>query len=573
MTIVRTPLFFGPDERSLFGWYHAAESGTNGDLAVLVCPPLGHEYVNSHRSMRHLTDRIAEAGIPAMRFDYDGTGDSAGGDEDPRRLEAWLQSIRVAIETLRELSGCRRIALAGARFGATLAALTAAELDVATLVLWTPVVRGRAYMRELKALQLTGATRESKELEPGGFLYTEETQREVGAIDLEEIAPKTARVLIVGRNDLTEDTRLRDRWRARGIEVEQVGAPGYNEMYAPPHETVVPSEAIALSVQWLIALNGGERRAPAATPVRNEQRVDGIRESLVRFGDNVFGIVSEPDAPRGPAILLSNGGATHHIGPNRLYVGLARTLSRAGFRVFRYDLPGLGDSVIADAARENDTYLPETTDIIAAAMDALQSGPFVSMGLCSGAHAAFHAGRVVERAALIECVLINPLTYYYKSGMSLSESPAVHHEEWQRYLISLRRPDGWSKLLRGDVNLRGVLRTVYSRTRDIVLSKLRRFRKTVVPLPSVRLNDDDLADDVRRITARGRRLTFVFSRSDPGYDLLMINAGRVVQRLRKKDLVQVWRIDNANHTFEARSSREVMIRTLVQHLEQRYLAA
>ncbi|HEX8617256.1 MAG TPA: alpha/beta hydrolase, partial [Thermoanaerobaculia bacterium] len=173
MTIARTPLFFGPDERSLFGWYHAPESdGLHGDMAVLVCPPIGHEYVNSHRSIRHLTDRIAEAGIPAMRFDYDGTGDSAGGDEDPGRLRAWLQSIRTAADALRQLSGCVRIALAGARFGATLAALAAADFDVATLVLWTPVVRGRAYMRELKALQLTGATRESKELEPGGFLYT-----------------------------------------------------------------------------------------------------------------------------------------------------------------------------------------------------------------------------------------------------------------------------------------------------------------------------------------------------------------------------------------------------------------
>jgi pimeloyl-ACP methyl ester carboxylesterase/alpha/beta superfamily hydrolase len=562
--ITRTPLFFGPGQRSLFGWYHAPEAGPRGDLAVLICPPLGHEYVNSHRSIRHLTDRIAEAGVPAMRFDYDGTGDSAGGDEDEGRLAAWRQSIRVGMQTLRDLSGCMRIVLAGARFGATLAALAAGDIEVAGLVLWTPVVRGRAYMRELKALQLTGGTRDSPELEPGGFLYTEETQREIGAVNLEELTPKTARVLLVARNDLTEETKLRDKWRAAGIEVEQVAVPGYNEMYAPPHDTVVPSEAIAVTVRWVVAVaNDGEAR-PGSVNVRTEQRVDRIRESIVRFGDGLFGILSEPEQPTGPAILLNNSGSTHHVGPNRLYVAMARALARTGFRVFRYDLPGLGDSVIADPARENDSYLPETTAIIAAAMDALQADSFVCMGLCSGAHASFHAARDVARAAFVESVLINPLTFYYRPGMSLNQSPAVHHEEWQRYLVSMRSMAGWSKLLRGDVRISLILRTLYSRTRDIVRGKLKALR---------RKNDqrDDLAADLRRILELGRKMTFIFSRSDPGYDLLMINAGNVVKLFRKRGLVQLWRIDDANHTFEARSSRAVMIETLTRHLAGRYL--
>jgi alpha-beta hydrolase superfamily lysophospholipase len=561
--IARTPFFFGPEERSLFGWYHAPADGPRGDLAVLVCPPIGHEYVNSHRSMRHLTDRLAEAGVPAMRFDYDGTGDSAGGDEDPHRLAAWLQSIRIAIDTLRELSGCTRIVLAGARFGATLAALAAAETEIAALVLWTPVVRGRAYMRELKALQLTGVTRESSEMEPGGFLYTDETQREIGAINLEEVVPRTTRALIVARDDLAEDPKLRDRWRARGIEVEQLAAPGYTEMVAPPHDTVVPHQAIAAIVQWVSALHGGVART-GHHPVRTAQRVDGVRESLVRFGDGVFGIVSEPDTPRGPAILLNNAGATHHVGPNRLYVFLARALSRAGFRVLRYDLPGLGDSISADPARENDSYLPESSSIIAAAMDMLQADSFVATGLCSGAHASFHAARDVANAAFVESVLINPLTFYYKPGMPLNQSPAIHHEEWQRYLVSMRTAAGWSKLLHGEVRLTNILRTIASRTRDIVRGKLKALRRT-------KEQTDDLAADLQRIFESGRKMTFVFSRSDPGYDLLMINAGSVVKRFRKRGLVQLWRIDDANHTFEARAPRQVMIDTLTRHLASRYL--
>jgi hypothetical protein len=147
--------------------------------------------------------------------------------------------------------------------------------------------------------------------------------------------------------------------------------------------------------------------------------------------------------------------------------------------------------------------------------------------------------------------------------MSLNQSPAVHHEEWQRYLVSMRTVAGWSKLLRGDVRISRIFRTVYSRSRDIARGKLKALLRK-------HEHGDDLAADLRRIFELGRKMTFVFSRSDPGYDLLMINAGSVVKRFRKRGLVQLWRIDNANHTFEARNSRAVMIETLTRHLSTRY---
>src|SRR5436190_8330984 len=100
VTITRTPLFFGPEQRSLFGWYHAPKDAGR-ELAVVICPPFGHEYINSHRSLRHLADRLAEQGMAALRFDYDGTGDSAGGDTEAARVAAWRESIVIA---MRELS-------------------------------------------------------------------------------------------------------------------------------------------------------------------------------------------------------------------------------------------------------------------------------------------------------------------------------------------------------------------------------------------------------------------------------------------------------------------------------------
>jgi hypothetical protein len=63
----------------------------------------------------------------------------------------------------------------------------------------------------------------------------------------------------------------------------------------------------------------------------------------------------------------------------------------------------------------------------------------------------------------------------------------------------------------------------------------------------------------------------VFSRFDPGYDLLMINAPRAVKRLKHDGHLTLWRIDDASHTFEASESRGVMLSSLRDHLTARYL--
>ena len=96
-TVLRTPLYFGPDSDSLFGWYHQPKIATQSPTGLLICPPIGHEYVHSHRSLRHLADHLATAGFPTFRFDYHGSGDSGGLNQDPDRVGARrAESRRVA---------------------------------------------------------------------------------------------------------------------------------------------------------------------------------------------------------------------------------------------------------------------------------------------------------------------------------------------------------------------------------------------------------------------------------------------------------------------------------------------
>src|SRR3954469_14099070 len=114
------PLYFGPPERPLFGWLHRPEHRSHS-IGLVVCNPLGYEAVCAHRTIKHFANAAANASIPALRFDYDGTGDSAGSDFDTGRFDAWLTSIQLAIDTLKQQTGVSRVCLLGIRLGATLA--------------------------------------------------------------------------------------------------------------------------------------------------------------------------------------------------------------------------------------------------------------------------------------------------------------------------------------------------------------------------------------------------------------------------------------------------------------------
>ncbi|MEO6238621.1 MAG: alpha/beta hydrolase [Vicinamibacterales bacterium] len=140
------PHYFGPIERPLLGIYHPP-TGRARPHGVVICAPAPQEYMRTHMALRKLAVLLASAGFHVLRFDYYGTGDSAGGSGDGSLTE-WCRNVDSAVVDLKECSGATKISLVGLRLGATLAALSTAR--VAKLVLWEPVVTGRDYLHELQ---------------------------------------------------------------------------------------------------------------------------------------------------------------------------------------------------------------------------------------------------------------------------------------------------------------------------------------------------------------------------------------------------------------------------------------
>jgi pimeloyl-ACP methyl ester carboxylesterase len=195
-----TPAFFGTSERRLFGIHAPARGGAARPRAAVLCYPWGQEYIRAHRSMKQLANLLSGAGRHVLRFDYFGTGDSAG-EMLEADLPGWERDIETAMEEARDVSGASSVALVGLRLGANLAAKVAAAhpKQVESLVLWDPILSGEEYIAEIlhtdaahlqrpQPLQLPAEL--GRGLQVLGFPLSEGLQAQLREIDLTRVVAK-----------------------------------------------------------------------------------------------------------------------------------------------------------------------------------------------------------------------------------------------------------------------------------------------------------------------------------------------------------------------------------------------
>ncbi|WP_305822839.1 hydrolase 1, exosortase A system-associated [Massilia brevitalea] len=139
-----------PEERALSfacgdAWLYGivslpAPASTAPARGVLVVVGGPQYRAGSHRQFTLLARDLAAAGVPAMRFDYRGMGDSEG---DLRSFDDVGDDLRAAIDRFfLEVPGMREVVLWGLCDGASAAAMYApGDARVAGLVLLNPWVR------------------------------------------------------------------------------------------------------------------------------------------------------------------------------------------------------------------------------------------------------------------------------------------------------------------------------------------------------------------------------------------------------------------------------------------------
>jgi pimeloyl-ACP methyl ester carboxylesterase len=253
-----TPFYFGTSSRRLFGLY--TPGSARASRAVVLCPPWGQEYLRAHRSIRHLGNLLSRAGIHVLRFDYFGTGDSAGEMADAD-LKGWQNDIGTAIEELKDTAGVTRVALVGLRLGGTLAARVAAgrKAEVEKLVLWDPVVNGDEYLTEMRkldaeiaetlAMRTTGPGDDSDRLL--GFDLPERMRKEIETVDLvSSLKAASTPTLVMVSHALSSHAGLRAGTKHPVVFEEMASEPAWLEVKGVG-VGAIPVKVLQRIVEWI----------------------------------------------------------------------------------------------------------------------------------------------------------------------------------------------------------------------------------------------------------------------------------------------------------------------------------
>ncbi len=611
----RIPFYFGDNDKPLLGWLHTTEKTNNSNQAMIICPSLALEYMNSYRAMRYVADYFAIAGIPTLRFDYHGTGDSSGENLDEDRLPDWIESIEKAYLQIKLITGVENVGMFGFRMGATLGVLAEATVPFNQMILWAPIEHGKRFIREIKTLQKTSAIEQSAQadiLEAGGFVYWKQTEKAIQAINLFELTPKNLNILIIPRDDLPSNTKLLEHWNENCQFIEQLQLEGSSEVLIDAHLTKIPHQSIFEIVNWVVnnknslhnslnpnqVLDISEKAYKLAkkceftiTPNDPEGvalvNTDITEQILSLPNKNItFAIQTQPKKPTKlnlPVIIFSNSGTNHRVGPSRLYVQLARQLAAIGFIVLRIDLPGIGDNIKTNREQENIEYLDsgslDILELTATLKDTLNNNNFVITGLCSGAYFSFHTALNSISNTICEVYLINPLTFYWDKTMTAETTPARNFSAWNWYKSALTSTESWKKLFKGKIDFISLLKTIFLRLKikaNVAIKPLlEKSSKQMAFDKSENTNDfrqsNNLGKDLKTISAKGTQLTFLFARSDPGFDLLQTLGGKSVKTLSSQEKLSITFIENADHTLSKFSPRVQGIKSILKHFSERYI--
>ncbi|MEN0137139.1 MAG: alpha/beta hydrolase [Rhodococcus sp. (in: high G+C Gram-positive bacteria)] len=415
----RFATWFGPDDAPLFGVVDLPADGRCRG-AVVLCPPIGKEQVDSYRAMVYLAQQLRARGLLVLRFDYRGTGDSPGAQDDSDAVAGWLDSIRTAVEYVRNC-GVTDIGLVGLRVGALLAAQVAATCaPLRAVTLWDPVIRGRGYLRKQTALHqmVVGAEdADDPRVTLIGAVLAPAAASALSAMNLRAATPPPgANVLMALRESEVDSVGTRETveaWNAETFTVHD-----YESFLEPADFAVrLPFGDTDRIAEWMSA-SFGDHRDGAALELRAtavvDRTVDGrqVVETLEFAGaSELFTIRTSVAAARGatpgapePTVIFHGTANEHRVGPVRLWAEAARELAAHGIVSVRFDRRGTGDTGLVQHGECTTIYTDESRDdaVDIISVSGAQPDKVVLAGMCSGAwNSSYAALRRPVRAVVL----------------------------------------------------------------------------------------------------------------------------------------------------------------------------
>ncbi|KAG8154305.1 serine aminopeptidase domain-containing protein [Burkholderia catarinensis] len=582
------PITFG----SCVGWLHEGQT----KQGVILCESLGHEASWTHKLMRAIAERLAREGVAVLRFSYPGTGDSAGDDRDAGRHAASIASIHDAIDLLRDEVGVTDLTLVGIRAGALFALLAAASMSpsprVDALVALAPVVRGRAYLRELSFMHrqwldtTSPAIRLAHRDEPCmnvlGHRFPADFVDALKAVDLCDIvhdAPTLPGAMLLIQPDQGDGPALRDALLARGVEVASEPFHEWATTMLDGTRSRLPLAAIDTLVNW-IAERAPRMPVVAETHLRADPVWSGelavaldmndMTEQFVAVGpDRLVGVLcrpaeTRPENPAGPAVVIANTSTNPRSGEGRFSVRLARALARVGVTTLRIDVNGVGDSgpnALDD--QSGVVYSAQSIDDVAAAADwlrALGHLEVVAAGICSGAYAALHAA--VKTPSLGGVIAINLARFVWPSGLTLEAVQKQRNNSVRGYWLSVRDWQKWRRLVRERRDLRPIVSAVAANAVARISVPVKGIAARVGWKPRI----DTPRGVMRELEQRNVWTTLVYGALDPGIDDVRRHFGAIEHAFQRSRHVRLHLKSEIDHAVYGAVGTDIVIDLCMQAL-------
>lgn len=248
---------------------------------------------------------------------------------------------------------------------------------------------------------------------------------------------------------------------------------------------------------------------------------------------------------RNPTIVFLNAGLIHRVGPNRLYVQLAREAAHRGLTSLRFDLSGIGDSlprtdglpVRAGAFRD----VQDAFDFLSISM-AISS--FILVGFCSGADLAYRVAVADKR--VVGVILIDGLPYRTRRSPAIDRlqraARVLVDGRWRRLLSS--NGSVWRKLAR-------LIRRQSTTTPDFAGGTASSSGRDTPPRIEVE-------SGLRDLVTRGVKLLIIYTEGRGYYRRQFANLFPKVPL----GSVQVDYLRGADHTFSLIANQDGLVRLI-----------
>lgn len=489
----------------LFAVLHRPERPRASYPTVVICAPFAWEKVKAHRCLVVLARHLNNHGFTALRFDYQGQGDSEGEFTEETFERMTEDAVRAARWVQKQAPGSP-LALLGLRLGSTVAAAAGARLgNDLPLLLWEPVVGLRDYLYDYLRMNLADQSMMYKEIRfdrdqlvqqilageevrVDGFVFSKPLWQGAEEVTLERFLAQSEAPCLLVQIDRGKKPKPPRKELRPLLEAHFGDRPGRELVHTlcsslfwlqftfhRPHEP----ELFDLTQTWLESQIGNEAEE-RKTKSKSVVPVVGSSGRSMRpvsfFGQDgvLLRGIFHPGTPErsDTCLVMLNSGLLPRYCYHRHYVKLARYLAPLGISVLRYDASGLGDAEgdLAPArvekhwhAIQRGFHVPDARAAIAFARQELGAKRVLLVGACGGATTALLTAAADPAALdLDSCILIAmPVVFSDPEGDQGALHPFEAEQVLQSYWRKLTNPRALLRLLAGRSDYRLIFESVY----------------------------------------------------------------------------------------------------------------